>query len=138
MLLKNIEIIFLRKCRCCGVGYNYEIPSISESSNIIVEYPFEYNGKKCADVAYLEGAEIIALFECCYRHKTSEESRPPDVMWFEYDAQEVIRLANDITTTKVTINCIRDETCEECVKKIEENIKMDKERQKERKINDNE
>jgi hypothetical protein len=128
MLLNNINIIFLRKCSCCDTRFEYIIPPISENSNIIIEYSFNHNGIKRADIALLEGSEIIALFECCYKHKTSEESRPPHILWFEYDAEAVIRTANDITTKDVVINCIRNETCEGCIIKLEEERIKEQER----------
>jgi uncharacterized protein YkuJ len=118
LLLKNlldrkIPISFIRNCDCCKKNEEFEIPEISEGSNIQLEYRFEHNGVKVADVAYLEDGEILCIFEICNTHKTCSENRPEP--WFEIDALTLIKLANDSGFTALQIPCIRRETCEGCI-----------------------
>lgn len=120
LLLKNllerkIPISFLRNCDCCKKNEEFEIPEISEGSNIQLEYRFEYNGVKVADVAYLEDGEILCIFEICNTHKTCSENRPEP--WFEIDALTLIKLANDHDLVSLQIPCIRREKCEACIEK---------------------
>jgi uncharacterized protein YkuJ len=120
LLLKNllerkIPISFLRNCDCCKKNEEFEIPEISEGSNIQLEYRFEHNGVKVADVAYLEDGEILCIFEICNTHKTCSENRPEP--WFEIDALTLIKLANDSGFTALQIPCIRREKCEGCIEK---------------------
>lgn len=119
ILLKNllkikIPISFIRNCCCCKKNEEYEIPEISETSNIQLEYRFEYNGVKTADVAYLENGEILCIFEICNTHKTCSENRPEP--WFEIDAETLIKTANDNSLTSLQIPCIRCEKCDACIK----------------------
>lgn len=125
MLLKNllerkIPISFIRNCCCCKENEEFEIPEITETSTIQLEYRFEYNGLKIADVAYIDEHEIICIFEICNTHKTCSENRPEP--WFEIDAEKLIRIANDINLTSIQIPCMRCEKCNECIEKEKNNI----------------
>lgn len=122
LLERKIPISFIRNCRCCKKNEEFEIPEISETSNIQIEYRFEYNGVKIADVSYLEDGEILFIFEICNTHKTCSENRPEP--WFEIDAKTVIKTANDNSLTTLQIPCIRCEKCEECIEK--EKIQLEK------------
>jgi len=118
ILLKNlferkIPISFLRNCCCCKKNEEFEIPEISETSVIEIEYRFEYNGIKIADVAYIDNGELLCIFEICNTHKTCSENRREP--WFEINAETLIKLANDNTLTTLQIPCIRCEKCENCV-----------------------
>lgn len=120
LLLKNlldrkIPISFIRNCDCCKENEEFEIPEISEGSKILLEYRFEHNGVKIADVAYLEDGEIFCIFEICNTHKTCSENRPEP--WFEIDALTLIKLANDSGFTALQIPCIRREKCEACIER---------------------
>jgi len=116
LLERKIPISFIRECCSCLREEEFEIPEMTESSNIKLEYRFQYNGSlQIADVAYLDNNVIVALFEMCNTHKTSSEKRPEP--WFEIDAEKLIRLANDDTLTSLQIPCIRCEKCEECSEK---------------------
>jgi uncharacterized protein YkuJ len=115
-LLENrMDVTFLRRCSCCGCDEEFDIPLVSDSSSIELEYRFEYNdGLKIADVAYIENGELLCIFEVCHTHKTETINRPEP--WFEVDALSLIRSVNaDLPSLK--FRCIRDETCEECVEK---------------------
>lgn len=115
MLENGVLINILRNCRCCKNNETYEIPALSESSQIILEHRFEHNGPKVADVAYMDSGEIVCIFEICHTHATSANDRPEP--WFEIDATTLIMDANNILQDKdVNIKCIRSEKCEECIK----------------------
>lgn len=113
LLERKIPISFIRNCCCCKKNEEYEIPEISETSNIQLEYRFEYNGVKIADVSYLEDGEILCIFEICNTHKTCSENRPEP--WFEIDAETLIKMANDNSLTSLEIPCIRREKCDVCI-----------------------
>jgi competence CoiA-like predicted nuclease/uncharacterized protein YkuJ len=121
LLERKISISFIRNCCCCKKNEEYEIPEISETSNIQLEYRFEYNGVKTADVTYLEKGDILCIFEICNTHKTSCEDRPDP--WFEIDAKRLIEQANDNSLTTLQISCIRCEKCDECIEKEQKQLK---------------
>lgn len=114
LLEKKIKVSFIRKCIKCEECEEFEIPEITEKSVIELEYRFEFNGVKIADVAYIDSKEIVCIFEICNTHKTSRENRPEP--WFEIDAESLIKIANDIKTTSIKMECIRNNKCEDCTK----------------------
>ena len=120
LLERKIPISFIRNCCCCKENEEFEIPEISENSVIDLEYRFEYNGLKIADVAYIDNNDILCIFEICNTHKTCSENRPEP--WFEIDAETLIRMANDNHLTKLQIPCIRCEKCEQCIQEEKNNI----------------
>jgi len=122
MLLKNLldnkkQLIFIRECHSDVVGFcsknteEYEIPEITDNSQIVLEYRFDYNGLKIADVAYIDNNEIVCLFEIYNTHRTEEINRPDP--WLEINAIELINAVNTNDNT-VKIKCIRKNTCEDC------------------------
>ena len=111
---RKIKISFDRNCCCCKKNEVYEIPEMTETSKIEVEYRFEYNGPKIADVAYIDNGEHFCIFEICNTHKTRSENRPEP--WFEIDAETLIKMVNDNSISQIKIPCIRCEKCEECIK----------------------
>lgn len=113
LLDKKIPVSFVRNCWCCKKNEEFEITETSETSEIRLEYRFDYNGPKVADVAYIENSEILCIFEICNTHKTRSEDRPEP--WFEIDATTLIRKANDNWLSQVQIPCIRCEKCEDCM-----------------------
>lgn len=122
MLLKmimerKIPLSFIRKCTCCSKDEEFDIPEITESSSIEIEYRFDFNGLKIADVAYIDNGEIICIFEICHTHKTLNEHRPEP--WFEINAVTLLSISNDIS---VKIPCIRCVKCEECCEKEKKKI----------------
>ena len=112
LLERKIPISFCRKCCSCKKDEEFEIPEISETSVIELEYQFEYNGKKIADVVYIDNNDIVCIFEIYKSHKTNNQNRPEP--WFEIDAKKLIEIANDISLISLKIPCIRFEECEEC------------------------
>jgi len=125
LLEKNICMSFIRKCYHCKNNEEYEIPSITNTSSIELEYRFEYNGPKIADIAYIDNGEIVCIFEICHTHKTKNENRPEP--WFELDALSLIQNVNDTNITTIKINCIRSEKCDICIHEEIVNIEKKKE-----------
>ncbi len=119
MLLKSllngkIPISLIRTCCVCKKNEEFEIPETSDTSNIQIEYRFEFNGQKIADVAYIDDNQIICIFEICNTHKTFSENRPEP--WFEIDAKTLIHIANNKNAPSIQIPCIRCEKCDDCIK----------------------
>ena len=122
LLERKIPISFNRICCCCKKNEEFEtIPEITEGSVIELEYRFEYNGVKIADVAYIDDGELLCIFEICNTHKTDSENRPEP--WFEIDAETLIKMANDNSLTSLQIPCMRCEKCDACIEKENENLK---------------
>lgn len=113
LLDKKIPVSFVRNCWCCKKNEEFQIPETSETSEIRLEYRFDYYGPKVADVAYIENSEILCIFEICNTHKTRSEDRPEP--WFEIDATTLIRKANDNWLSRIQLPCIRCEKCEDCM-----------------------
>ena len=120
LLDKKIPISFIRNCVCCKNNEEFEIPETSETSVIKIEYRFEYNGIKIADVAYIDDGDILCIFEICNTHKTCSENRPEP--WFEINAETLIKSANDNSFTSLQISCMRCEKCNDCIEKEKYNI----------------
>ena len=120
LLERKIPISFIRNCCSCKTNEEFEIPEISETSTIQLEYRFEYNGLKIADVAYIDDSDIVCIFEICNTHKTCSENRPEP--WFEIKAETLIRIANDSSLTSLQIPCMRCEKCNDCIEKEKYNI----------------
>lgn len=110
MLLKqliemNHPIRIARVCgRCDDIATN-DIRKMQATSKVHLEYRFEYNGLKVADVAYTDGDDIVYIFEMCHTHKTSNDGRPEP--WFELDATTFLQSANAHSDVPLTIGCIR-------------------------------
>ena len=132
LLERKIPIEIIRTCRSCKKNEEFEnIPEMTEDSVIELEYKFEYNGLKIADVAYIDDGNLLCIFEIYNTHKTCSENRPEP--WFEFDAKTLIRIANDNRLSQIQIPCIREEGCEEC-KKFIENERIKKHTDKKRAI----
>jgi len=125
LLERKMPISFIRNCCSCKKNEEYEIPEMTESSNIELEYRFEYNGTKIADVVYIDNYEILCIFEICNTHKTCSENRPEP--WFEIDAEALIKLANDNAMPHIKIPCIRYEKCDDCIENEKITIETEKE-----------
>ena len=111
ILERKIPFSIVRKCVSCETSEEFDIPEIDETSKIMLEYRFEYNGLKIADVAYIENDEIVCIFEICNTHKTCSEDRPEP--WFEIDARTLIEAVSN-NNTVLKIPCIRCEKCDNC------------------------
>ena len=123
MLLKSLldnnkQIKIIRKCpnNCGHKLKKYKIPKVSDTSQIIIEHRFDYNGLKIADLAYIDNNKIVCIFEICNTHKTEEINRPEP--WFEINA---IHFINSINLNKdimkndiIKIECIRKNICDNC------------------------
>jgi hypothetical protein len=115
LLERQIPIIITRNCKSCNKVEEFEISEVTETSNIILEHRFDFNGTKIADVAYIDDNEITCIFEICNTHKTSNENRPEP--WFEIDAKTLLKNVNESEFSSLKISCIRNEDCDECKKK---------------------
>ena len=113
LLETNIGFSIARKCKCCKKNELYEIPERDANSTICIEYRFDYNGLKIADVAFIENNEIICLFEIYNTHKTDKANRPEP--WFEINASELITQVNSNGNDKLIVQCVRDELCDKCI-----------------------
>jgi len=115
ILENKIQLTIKNKCnKCKKILYYYPIPEVSEKSSIIIEYRFEYNGVKIADIAYTEDNEILCIFEIFYTHKTLPENRPEP--WFELDAKNIIEtFMLQTIKTPIELECSRDTTCDDCI-----------------------
>jgi hypothetical protein len=120
LLERKIQILLIRNCCFCKKNEEFEIPEISESSTIEIEYRFTYNGLKIADVAYTDNDDIVCIFEIYNTHKTCSENRPEP--WFEINAETLIKTANDNSLTSLLIPCIRSEKCDDCIEKIKNKL----------------
>jgi len=113
ILENKIPLIIDTTCMECKQDYQTIIPEIEESSSILLEHRFEYNGLKIADVAYVENNEIICIFEVYNTHATQEENRPEP--WFELDAKHIINTFYDSDLSLIRLTCIRSKLCDECL-----------------------
>lgn len=114
LLEKKTKIIITRNCYNCKQIEETEIPEISELSKIKLEYRFEYNGLKIADVAYINNDKIISIFEIYNTHRTEINTRPEP--WYEINAMILINLANEKNNI-IKIPCTRCEKCTKCKEK---------------------
>ena len=132
LLERKITISLVRNCCCCEINEQYEIPEMSETSVIELEYRFEYNGLKIADVEYIDDGKLLCIFEIYNTHKTCNENRPEP--WFEINAETLINLVNNNTATFLQIPCIRCEKCENCTEMEKTKIELYNEKIKQNKI----
>ena len=114
ILENNTNIQCTRECLSCNkIEVFEEILEMTDTSTIALEYRFEYNGLKIADVAHIDNGEILSIFEIYNTHKTCGKNRPEP--WFEIDANELIRSVKDVETLRV-LRCVRSEKCKNCIK----------------------
>jgi hypothetical protein len=122
-LLENgTKISLIRICISCDNESIFDIKEMTNISKIKPEHIFDYNGKKIADIAYINGDKIMYIFEIFKTHKTDRENRPEP--WFEIDALTLINKANENYQNSLIIPCIRCEKCEKCTEK--DNIIIEK------------
>lgn len=123
LLERKIPISFVRKCCSCKETEDHEMPEMTETSKIELEFRFDYNGVKIADVAYIDNDNLFCIVEICNTHKTRSENRPEP--WFEIHAETLIKLANG-SLSQVKIPCIRCEKCDTCIEKERIQLKRTK------------
>lgn len=132
-LLKNIleshaELTIRRQCCSCKSSMDYIIPTMTDTSKIVLEYSFKLNGiTRRADLAYLDNNEVVCLFEICYKSKTEECNRPTDIEWFEFQAEDLIKNAEQSTKDAIVLHCIRNTECVDCNNKLEPSLSLLKE-----------
>jgi hypothetical protein len=158
MLMKTLldnktNIVIYKTCnyceqRNCPFPYGFEIEiwdeEYNENTRAVIEHKFYYNdADRRADVALIENDKIKYIFEICYRNKTKNENRPEP--WVEIDAEDLIYKINSGENIdedgNISIKCIRNYKCEECIvydekikqEQIEKKIK-EKQEQIEKKI----
>lgn len=114
--LQHKNVIICRQCCSCINMDEFEIPSLSDTSIIHIEYHFDYeNEQKIADVAYIDNGDIVSIFEIYNTHKTDDDCRPEP--WFEFQANDILNSIYMSTDDIVRFKCIRKEKCDECVEK---------------------
>ena len=107
-LLQTVELQIERECFMCNASLmNCTIPI---QTNVQIEYRFEYNGLKIADVASLDNG--LTIFEIYHSHRTSEENRPET--WFEINVQDLIEIKDN------KLSCMRRINCDKCIEKAEQ------------------
>lgn len=121
-LQNGYSLSITRTCVDCNETECFEIPEMGTNSKIYVEYRFEYNGLKIADVCYLDEGDIVCIFEVYHTHKTESIKWPG--MWFELNAETLINY--DGKTKNINLTCVRTEKCEECIEKENEKNKKRK------------
>jgi len=110
MLENGRKITTARTCPFCKECEEFDIPEfvVGGTSSIVSEYGFRFgadHGRKVADVAYVDGGDIVCIFEILNTHKTEEENRPEP--WFEINAVDMVRLANtDTVGNELKIPCV--------------------------------
>ena len=113
-LLNGYSITIERTCTCCNQIECFQIPEVDQDSSILLEYRFEYNGDKIADVCYLDKNDIVCILEIYHTHKTNATDRPG--LWFELDAMNIIMHKSD--SKDIRLECIRKATCQDCLDKM--------------------
>jgi hypothetical protein len=123
ILEQDNNVCFSRCCNNCGTIDKIKIDK-KNIGRTIIEHKFNYNNSiKFADVAYLEENVIKYIFEICYKHKTNPTKRPEP--WFEIDAVKLLNNINENNSIDITIECIRDKICNNCIEIVKNMIKND-------------
>ena len=98
LLQNNYNITIYRECINCNNTKNFIINNNEViNKEIIIEYRFNYQGLKIADVAYIENKTLKYIFEIYNKHKTIETietSRPEP--WFEINTTDLLNIDLDI------------------------------------------
>lgn len=117
LLQSKSPLLIHRYCVDCKVPETYEIPTVSDTSRVELEYKFVYKENNCiADIAYVDNDEIVCIFEIYNTHRTSSNKRPEP--WFELNARDVITMVNNELT------CVRNEKCNNCIIRDNELVKL--------------
>ena len=133
LLEQKCEVSLLRECTACQNCEQYDLPILSNTSVIELEYRFniytchliyteECDNKsnetiECiADVAYMNNEEPLCMIEIYHTHLTSKERRSEP--WFEINAIEVLQ--TEMNDNKIQLHCIRKEQCDNCIEQYQE------------------
>lgn len=122
LLESKCELSFIRKCSTCNTLEQFDIPIFSDTSHIELEYRFKMDLRQIppsiseyiADIAYIDAGEPVCMIEIYHTHLTSSERRVDP--WFEVNATNVLQ--TKIEDSKIQLTCIRKETCDECVERL--------------------
>jgi Competence protein CoiA-like family len=118
LLKEQKKILFYHKCN--NGNHKFEINRLDKYNNTesLLEHSFMFNEKrKQADIALIDKntKDIIYIIEICYKHKTTEDTRPEP--WFEINAENLIAYvnSNNFQNEYYELECIRDKySCIEC------------------------
>ena len=115
LLEQKCEISFTRICSECLSCTEFCIETISDASNIIIEFPFKLNNQpRQADIAFLENDKPYCMIEICNTHATEEENRRPEP-WYDIEAKEVLEKQSQ--DNKFEFTCKRKKNCIDCIEK---------------------
>jgi hypothetical protein len=117
LLDSGTTVSFIRTCSSCKIEEEYELPVLSDASEIITEYRFTLEQNlRIADIAYLHDNSPLCMIEIYHTHKTKDDAR--EEPWFEVCASDVLKLApllqKDLSKNKIQYRCIRQKICEDC------------------------
>jgi hypothetical protein len=153
-LLENNQIDkrLVRYCPCCLSDklINKEVEILQDNERLETEYSFKHNGRNLrADIARLRDGKIFQIYEIKYSHATREEDRPNDIEWYEIDAQDInkqLEQMQNFDDREIILSCLRENLiCPSCniIKEkidlemkeaLEEQIRCNAEREKQRLI----
>lgn len=123
---KKSTLTIINKCKCTKKTTTTNI-MLNDDLIVKIEYPFQYNGTKIADVACLDmDKNIKYIFEIFHTHRTKEEARPEP--FFEIEASSLTLLNPE---GEITLTCCRD-LSDKCTCYEEEKIKAEEELRKEK------
>ena len=101
LLLK--KLLDTRKCiimnKECSMCDDFVKTKLNYSDDMIVEleYGFDFNGQKYADVACTQDNKLVYIFEICHTHATDEQDRPEP--WFEINAYDLVTQINKMNVS---------------------------------------
>jgi hypothetical protein len=111
----HIPVSIIQTCFGCGGETEYEIEELCDTTQIVLEYRFQYkNIERVADAAIVcnKYTKPVAIFELYKTHKTDEEARPEP--WFEIDARSLLTMEEKACYERANISCIRKIHCDDC------------------------
>lgn len=114
LIEKNFNLEVNRMCYKCNNSETTIIEYDCNKEHVELEYRFDYNGLKIADVACINNKNTKYIFEIYNTHKTLEENRPEP--WFEINAEHLLNSFNETSSNEFQIQCIREKECSNCSK----------------------
>jgi len=124
-ILKSTKQINVYRCcatKQCDMSMNYRINPLDDNTQLVIEYNMTLNDRKIRpDLVKIESNKVIEIYEIFATHQTQEEDRPFNINWYEFKADEIYELYNDIkykTESSIELNCHRHTIkCNECIEK---------------------